>query len=172
MKILIAFLIFSPLSYSLNNLQIHVNSPIDKTGPNQKCVNDICTSLLNLINDAKSSIDFAIYGLRGQPQILNALIKAEKRGVFIRGIIDKTVDGKSYYSDTYLLERKLDNIKSDHQSDLRTKSFLKKKNIKDNSECERPNFTNGPLQCFEGKGYASKEEIFLQEISCITSSLL
>ena len=160
MKILIAFLIFSPLSYSLNNLQIHVNSPIDKTGPNQKCVNDICTSLLNLINDAKSSIDFAIYGLRGQPQILNALIKAEKRGVFIRGIIDKTVDGKSYYSDTYLLERKLDNIKSDHQSDLRTKSFLKKKNIKDNSECERPNFTNGPLQCFEGKGYASKDEIF------------
>ena len=108
----------------------------------------------------KSTIDFAIYGLRGQPHILNALIAAENKGIIVRGIIDKTVDGKSYYSDTHLLEKRLRNIKSDHKSDLRTKRYLEKRNIKDNKECERPNFTDGPLQCFEGKGYASKEEIF------------
>ena len=60
----------------------------------------------------------------------------------------------------HLLEKELNNIRSDHESDLRTKSYLEKKNIKDNSECERPNFTDGPLQCFENKGYASKEKIF------------
>ena len=143
-----------------DNLQIHLNAPIDRTGPKEECTDKICTSLLDLIENAQSSIDFAVYGLRGQPQILNALIEAETRGVFIRGIIDKTVDGKNYYTDTYLLEKELNNIRSDHESDLRTKSYLEKKNIKDNSECERPNFTDGPLQCFENKGYASKEKIF------------
>ena len=160
MKILLALFLLSPIAYSFDNLQIHLNSPIDKTGPKNECIDNICTSLLNLIENAQSSIDFAVYGLRGQPQILDALIRAEKRGVFIRGIIDKTVDGKSYYTDTYLLEKELNNIKSDHQADLKTKRYLERKNVKDNSECERPNFTDGPLQCFEGKGYASKEKIF------------
>ena len=160
LTILIAMLMASYTWAGYDNLQIHLNSPIDRTGPKEECTDKICTSLLDLIENAQSSIDFAVYGLRGQPQILNALIEAETRGVSIRGIIDKTVDGKSYYTDTYLLEKELNNIRSDHESDLRTKSYLEKKNIKDNSECERPNFTDGPLQCFENKGYASKEKIF------------
>ena len=155
-----SLLLFNSLAYCDESLKIYFNSPIDREGPKTDCSDEICSSLLELIENAKSTIDFAIYGLRGQPHILNALIAAENKGIIVRGIIDKTVDGKSYYSDTHLLEKRLRNIKSDHKSDLRTKRYLEKRNIKDNKECERPNFTDGPLQCFEGKGYASKEEIF------------
>ena len=148
------------LTYAEDNLEIYFNSPLDRSGPKTDCTDEICTSLLELIENAKISIDFAIYGLRGQPHILNALESAKKRGIKIRGIIDKTVDGKSYYSDTHLLEKRLVNIKSDYNSDLRAKKYQENKNIRDSKKCERPNFTKGPLQCFEGKGYASKEEIF------------
>ena len=62
-----------------DSLKIIVNSPIDQVGPNHKCDQKICKTLLDLINESKSSIDFAIYGLRGQPEILDALINNAAR---------------------------------------------------------------------------------------------
>ena len=76
--------------------------------------------LLELINNAKSSIDFAIYGIRGQDEILEALINAEKRGVLIRGLVDKDLDNKNYYSSTTKLINQFQNIKSDYITDLET----------------------------------------------------
>ena len=90
-----------------DRLQIHLNSPIDRQKPSSDCLDEICTSLLSMIKNSKSSIDFSIYGLRGQLSILEALKDAEKRGVTVRGVIDKDVNGNSYYSDTYLLEKNL-----------------------------------------------------------------
>ena len=144
-----------------DRLQIHLNSPIDRQKPSSDCVDEICTSLLSMIKNSKSSIDFSIYGLRGQLSILVALKDAEKRGVTVRGVIDKDVNGNSYYSDTYLLEENLKNIRSDFSSDLRRKKYLEGEDgdYKDSKECKRPIFTDGPLQCFEDKGYASKKEI-------------
>ena len=160
-KLILIFICFVSFSNKAvgDDLKIIVNSPLSYSGPSTECKTEICIELLALIDHANSSIDFAIYGLRGQPHILDALIDAEKRGVRVRGIIDKTIDGESYYKDTYLLEEKLSNIKSDYQSDLETLNDLKDKKKSENKKCERPTFTDGPLQCFEGKGYASKEEI-------------
>ena len=133
------------------------NSPLIFLSPNTSCNTQICLELINLIRKAESSIDFAVYGLRGQKEILNALIVAKNRGVTIRGVIDKDVRGETYYSDTYLLEDNFDNVKSDYEKDLNTLSLLKNKDYAD--KCERPKGYKGPLQCFEGKGYASKEKL-------------
>ena len=144
----IFFLSFSNKTVG-DDLKILINSPLTYSGPSTECRTEICIELLALIDHANTSIDFAIYGLRGQPHILDALIDAEKRGVRVRGIIDKTVDGESYYKDTYLLEKRLTNIESDYQSDLQTSNDFKKKRKSENKKCERPIFTDGPLQCFE-----------------------
>ena len=109
--ILASLLLFNSLAYCNESLKIYFNSPIDREGPKTDCSDEICSSLLELIENAKSTIDFAIYGLRGQPHILNALVAAENKGIIVRGIIDKTVDGKSYYSDTHLLEKKLRRVR-------------------------------------------------------------
>lgn len=139
-----------------SELKIITNSPLTHTIPNNNCSTDICSGLLNLINNSKRTIDFAIYGLRGQDEILNALIKAKNRGVKIRGVIDKDTSGDSYYSDTYLIEKNFKNIKSDYNQDVKTSRFLSK-NKKYKDKCIRPQGHKGPLQCFEGKGYAAKD---------------
>ena len=137
--------------------KVITNSPLVFISPNNSCSALICIELVNLIENASKSVDFAVYGLRGQKDVLNALIAAQNRSVTIRGVIDKDVRGKTYYSDTYLLEENLDAVKSDYEKDLNTLSLLKNKEYAD--KCERPEGHEGPLQCFEGKGYASKEKL-------------
>ena len=177
-KLILPFLILTGNLWA-DSFTFITNSPIEKEGPNEECSEIICQSLLDLIKNADSKIDFAIYGLRGQREILSALIDAEKRGVRVRGVIDKDTKGESYYSDTHLLEENLANIRSDYESDLRTaKKLGNKKYDKDKEKtckglagvvanyqkecCYRPFGSDGPLQCFEGKGYASKEEILFR----------
>ena len=140
------------------SIKLITNSPLNKEGPNKDCNKEICSSLLKLINEAKTSIDFAIYGLRGQNEILLALVNAEKRGVKVKALIDKDLKNENYYTDTHLVEEKLINVLDDYLSDLKTSEYLDK-NIKENNKCKRPPNTKGLLQCFEGKGYASEEEI-------------
>lgn len=57
--------------------------------PSNNCsVSLLCKSLKKEINNAKSSIDMAIYELDNQPEIVDALINAKKRGVKIRAVTD------------------------------------------------------------------------------------
>ena len=151
--------VFSNVSYAKDSIKLIMNSPIDQNGPSQNCFVEICTSLLELINQADKTIDFAIYGLRGQKEILNALINAEKRGVLVRGIIDKTLKGTSYYTDTHLLPKNIKNIRDDHSADIEREEYLSGITYNESQQCERPNDTKGPFQCFEGEGYSSKEKI-------------
>ena len=158
-KFIIFLLLFSsPAFTQIENIEIINQSPLDLKKPHNNCDYQICNSLKNLIDNAKSSIDFAIYGLRGQDEILNALIYAQDRGVKIRGIVDKDIHNKNYYSDTYKLYENFNNIVDDFQYDLETKSKLKDKNYS-NNKCKRPKGTEGPLQCYDGIGFASKEDI-------------
>lgn len=112
-------------SASADSIKIINNTPINKSGPSNSCVEEICTSLIELINDSQLSINFAIYGLRGQSDILNALIDAEKRGVSIRGIVDKDTRNTNIYFDTHLLEEKFSGkIKDDFEYDIDTKKNI------------------------------------------------
>ena len=158
MRLIFVMVLLSMIKYSYaDSLKIITNSPIDKIGPSSECNEDICYSLLELIDNSNSSIEFAIYGVRGQPEILDALKSAKDRGVEIRGVLDKDVNNKSYYRDTPKLEKIFkEKIRDDFNYDLETKKILSKKKYSEDNKCQRPKDTNGPLQCFEGKGYASK----------------
>lgn len=95
-------LLFLLITLYADSIQVYYNSPINKKLESNSST-PISKALLVEINKAKHSIDFAIYGLRNQTEILNALIKAKKRGVRIRGIVDKDTKNNNYYSSTNLL---------------------------------------------------------------------
>ncbi|MBQ9688967.1 hypothetical protein IJV79_04980 [bacterium] len=83
--------------------------------------------LIEAINSAENTIDFAFYGLSQQNEILNALLKAQKRGVKIRGIIDLNTYGKNDYFGTIksISKFKKGIVKTDYKSDIAKKERLK-----------------------------------------------
>ena len=62
--------------------------PVKAKKAQNKIINDVGLSLVALIDNAPSSIDIAAYGFDGQDDIINALRRAKKRGVRIRGVVD------------------------------------------------------------------------------------
>lgn len=64
------------------------------------CRTALCKELLASINEAQNSIDFAIYGVEGQSKIVNALKKAQDRGVKIRWVTDFDSKGNASYPNT------------------------------------------------------------------------
>lgn len=81
--------------------------------PSNKCVVTACQSLLREIKTAKFSIDFAIYGVANQPELIKALKDAQNRGVKIRWVYDLDAKGNSIYSDTKTLAKTLIDAKAD-----------------------------------------------------------
>ena len=73
----------------------------------------VCKSLLSNINSAKETIDFAVYGVYNEPQIVNALKKAKERGVKVRWVYDLDGNGNSVYSHTKNTVVELSNARSD-----------------------------------------------------------
>ena len=62
--------------------------PVKAKKAQNKIINDVSLSLVALIDNAQTSIDIAAYGFDGQDDIINALRRAKKRGVRIRGVVD------------------------------------------------------------------------------------
>jgi len=56
--------------------------------PEASCERPMCRALLAALDRADASIDFAIYGVRSQPTIVEALERAAQRGVRVRGVVD------------------------------------------------------------------------------------
>ncbi|HEY3493293.1 MAG TPA: phospholipase D-like domain-containing protein [Polyangiaceae bacterium] len=57
-------------------------------GPESGCARPMCQELVGLIDAATTSIDFAIYGVRAQQHVIDALVAAQTRGVVVRGAVD------------------------------------------------------------------------------------
>jgi phosphatidylserine/phosphatidylglycerophosphate/cardiolipin synthase-like enzyme len=70
--------------------------------PESTCNRPVCQELLSAIGGAEKSIDFAIYGMRAQSHIIDALVAAQNRGVVVRGVVDsENADCTAFgYSDT------------------------------------------------------------------------
>jgi phosphatidylserine/phosphatidylglycerophosphate/cardiolipin synthase-like enzyme len=56
--------------------------------PESGCTRPVCQDLVSAIDAATTSIDFAIYGIRAQDHVIDALVAAENRGVTVRGVVD------------------------------------------------------------------------------------
>lgn len=124
------------------SIELIVQDPTQYDSPADRCQARVCTSLLNLIDGAQRSIDFAAYGMRNQSALLDALIRAKARGVRIRGIVDRDLAGRNYYSSTDDWVEELGSITDD----------LAREAAPDdegdfNPRCNRPAEFDGPLQC-------------------------
>lgn len=131
---------------TVGSIHILPLSPIGISAPTDTCNTTACKELLALIKGAKERIDFAIYGLRGQTAILEALTDAKARGIAIRGIVDKDDKDKTYYADTDELQARIGTVRSDH---LHDKAAAEKESPYDpaTDRCARPVGFAGPLQC-------------------------
>lgn len=128
-----------------DRIQMFLIDPTVSERPRAECVTDACERLIELIDGANSSVDFALYGMRTQNNLLRALLRAQDRGIQIRGVIDREVDGINIYSSTEEWITSLGSVRDDLASErklLTTDSF-------DGTEpsCTRPKDTKGPLQC-------------------------
>ena len=130
-----------------NPVSLLLNYPNSTTAPTDNCDHDICSSLLELIQSSTESIDFAIYGIRNQSAILNALVDAQDRGVRVRGVVDADIHGDNYYTDTPLMLDKINNIQSDHEADKNTKKQKDKSDFEFKPWCPKPQGFDGPIQC-------------------------
>ncbi len=101
--------------FSLSNIKIYFLNLNQTFKPSKKCESYACTSLKNEIDNAAYSIDFAIYGINGQPEIFNALVNAQKRGVKLRWVFDYDRKYYNYYSDTLKLKEVITSFNSDKQ---------------------------------------------------------
>lgn len=132
-------------------IELIVFEPTGRPAPLDRCDTRLCSSLLDLIEGAQETIDFAVYGLRNQHEIFDALMRAKKRGVRIRGVVDRTVDGKNYYSSTEKLVSALGTVRDDLQAEKRMAHARANKQdpfaFGRAPACPRPPGFEGPLQC-------------------------
>lgn len=133
------------------SIRLVLNDPSARATPGEACEVELCTSLLELIESAQTSIDFAIYGMRNQGPILAALEAAKARGVEVRGIVDRDVEGDNYYSSTDDMARRIGNVRDDRKVDtaLEREQARSERANKFTAEpsCVRPDGFNGFVQC-------------------------
>jgi len=118
MKLLILILLTLTL-YAKESLYLHVPSSLPSTNINTSFGKE----LVKLIENAENEISFAIYGLRGQNNVLQVLIEAQERGVVVKGVVDSDSHNKNYYSDTKHLYKYFD-IVSDHKNYIMHNKFF------------------------------------------------
>ena len=96
------------------NIELYFLSPLKQKSPQNECKSSACKALLYNIDNAKESIDFAIYGIAEQDRIFNALVNAQKRGVKIRWVTDLTENKENIYFDTYKLMELIPSFTTDY----------------------------------------------------------
>ncbi len=92
--------------------------------PSFKPRTNAAQAILYNINNAKTSIDVCIYGIEGQNDIINALIKAKNRGVRVRIVVDSNPDGEDAYLDTKVLRREFPTVSDDSMYIMHNKFFV------------------------------------------------
>jgi len=113
------FLLFAVVLIAKEQLFVHMPSALPSIATNTSFGKE----LLMLINGAKDEISFAIYGLREQEEILEALLRAKKRGVAIKAVVDSDANGNNYYSDTHKLYKHF-KVVSDSKSYIMHNKFF------------------------------------------------
>lgn len=100
----------------LKDFKLLLTDFTQKLKPDRKCSSNICKEILSNINQAKSSIDIAIYGYSSVPAIEQAIRNAQQRGVKIRLVHDMDSKGNNIYENTSNLAKLIQNTQSDRNS--------------------------------------------------------
>ena len=111
-------IIIKPIdTFEINNIKIFFQDLNTIYKPNNRCDTKACKTLKKEIENSKQSIDFAVYGINNQPEILNALIHAQNRGVKIRWVCDFDKRNNNYYPDLDFLKNKIKSFTTDENYD-------------------------------------------------------
>ncbi|MDD3436030.1 MAG: phospholipase D-like domain-containing protein [Candidatus Gastranaerophilales bacterium] len=110
--------------YQTNSIKIFLTDFTKTLKPNNNCNTDVCKTLVNEINQAQNSIDFAIYGYTKVPAIQQALENAQRRRVKVRFIYDLDEKNNNIYPDTNYLAEILTNNQHDLTNQLMHDKFF------------------------------------------------
>lgn len=113
-----------PTIYQTGDIKIFLTDMTKVLKPSNSCNTAVCSALVNEINSAQSSIDYAIYGYSKIPAIEQALVRAQQRGVKIRFVYDLDDCGNNIYPDTLYLTKVLTNNKADYVSPIMHDKFF------------------------------------------------
>ena len=103
-----------PLTVSDGDLRVYFTDFTKNLIPNNRCETTVCKEFIKLTDNAKETIDIAIYGYDEIPAITSALTRAQKRGVKIRFVYDGNFDSsRDYYKSNQIIA----NLAESHRSD-------------------------------------------------------
>lgn len=106
------------LQISNGDIKLILQDFTQKLKPDRDCDTVSCLALLDEINNAKNSIDIAVYGMDVIPKIYNALQNAKQRDVKIRIVYDKSSSSETdYYTETEKILLLADEYNSDYIAD-------------------------------------------------------
>jgi hypothetical protein len=113
------------LVYKNNILKIFLTDFTKILKPPNNCQSLLCQTLVQEIDHAQDSIDFAIYGYSKIPAIEKALKNAAQRGVKIRWVYDLDNSNHNIYPDTlYLTKIFTSNCHDNEKSIMHDKFFI------------------------------------------------
>lgn len=101
-------------TFTTGNFKLLLTDHSTQLIPQKNCSTTICKELVSQINNAKTSIDFAIYGYSFVPEVDEAISNAQRRGVKIRMVYDLDSKGNTEYSDSKRLANLIKNAISDY----------------------------------------------------------
>lgn len=90
----------APSFLKTGSLKIFLTDLTRVPKPSHTCNTTVCRELIQQVNSAQNSIDFAIYGYTKIPELQRALENAQRRGVKIRFVYDIDNKNENFYSDT------------------------------------------------------------------------
>ena len=104
-----------PVPFSITNgsLKILVTDYTTKMKPDRNGNTEVCDELVKQMNNAKTSIDIAIYGYDKVPRIERAIKNAIARGVRVRLVYDIDARNSNIYADTMYFVNLIKNATND-----------------------------------------------------------
>ncbi len=99
------------------SIELIFNDPQRLERPADHCAAESCKRLLKLIQEAESTIDLSVYGMRNQSDLLKALEDAVARGVKVRAVVDRDRKNKNYYTSTDSWAQRLAAVRSDFEAE-------------------------------------------------------
>ena len=110
--------------FQANNLRIFLTDFTRVLKPSNACNTNVCEALVQEINSAQNTIDFAIYGYTKVPQLQCALENAQKRGVRVRFVYDLDGKNENIYPDTAYLAKIFTNNQHDISPNIMHDKFF------------------------------------------------
>ncbi|HEV7242649.1 MAG TPA: phospholipase D-like domain-containing protein [Thermoanaerobaculia bacterium] len=97
----------------------HLNTTMPDYGPKT-----MANALIDAIDGATTSIDFAVYGFNGNEEIIAALVAAKNRSVTVRGVVDSYESGFYPYRATETVVEEIGTVVADMDDRIMHNKFF------------------------------------------------